>query len=259
MPLIKSGSRAAVSQNISEMVHAGHPQKQAVAAALSNARKYGRAEGGGVPTFYERNLARSLPHQGFIHSPVPGRTDKLPISVSGGAYVLPADHVAALGQGNSIAGANIVNKMFKMGPYGASQMPMHQAKAPMPHLNLTPKTPHFDEGGATKGVNPFVGMPSWNSGQEPPPPVKILPSATKPTKGLPAGSKFDEGGARNPRGAGKPTPIIAAGGEIVIPPDKIVAKFGDLEHGHKALDEWVVRTRKKHIKQLRGLKPPKKD
>jgi hypothetical protein len=213
MPLIKSGSRAAVSQNISEMVHAGHPQKQAVAAALSNARKYGRAEGGGVPTFYERNLARSLPHQGFIHSPVPGRTDKLPISVSGGAYVLPADHVAALGQGNSIAGANIVNKMFKMGPYGASQMPMHQAKAPMPHLNLTPRAPKLS----------------------------------------------DEGGARNPRGAGKPTPIIAAGGEIVIPPDKIAAKFGDLEHGHKALDKWVVETRKKHIKQLRGLKPPKKD
>jgi hypothetical protein len=213
MPLIKSGSRAAISQNISEMVHAGHPQKQAVAAALSNARKYGRAEGGGVPTFYERNLARSLPHQGFIHSPVPGRTDKLPISVSGGAYVLPADHVAALGQGNSIAGANIVNKMFKMGPYGASQMPMHQAKAPMPHLNLTPRAPKLS----------------------------------------------DEGGARNPRGAGKPTPIIAAGGEIVIPPDKIIQKFGHLETGHKALDEWVVRTRKKHIKQLRGLKPPKKD
>lgn len=213
MPLIKSGSRAAVSQNISEMVHAGHPQKQAVAAALSNARKYGHADGGGVPTFLERNFARQLPHQGFIHSPVPGRTDKLPISVSGGAYVLPADHVAALGQGNSLAGANIVNRMFKMGPYGSTQMPMHQGMAPHGHLNLTPKIPKMS----------------------------------------------DEGGARNPHDAGKPTPIIAAGGEIVIPPEKIIQKFGHLEHGHKALDQWVIQTRKKHIKQLRGLKPPKQD
>ena len=30
------------------------------------------------------------------------------------SYVLPADHVAALGQGNSIAGAHVVNKMFGM-------------------------------------------------------------------------------------------------------------------------------------------------
>src|SRR5258708_1740046 len=114
MPLIKSGSREAVSRNISEMVHAGHPQKQAIAAALGNARKY--ASGGAV--------------QGFLHSTVPGRTDKLPISVSGGAYVLPADHVAALGQGNSLAGADIVNKMFKMGPYGMALSASHGARAP---------------------------------------------------------------------------------------------------------------------------------
>jgi hypothetical protein len=39
MPLIRSDSKKAVSKNIEEMVHAGHPQKQAVAAALSTARK----------------------------------------------------------------------------------------------------------------------------------------------------------------------------------------------------------------------------
>ena len=210
MPLIKSGSKQAISTNISEMVHAGHPQAQAVAAALSNARKYGHAQGGGTPTFLERNFARQLPHQGFIHSPVPGRTDKLPISVSGGAYVLPADHVAALGQGNSLAGANIVNRMFKMGPYGSQQMPMHQGMAPHPRLNLTPKT---------------VNMQA-------------------------------RGGASH---AGQPTPIIAAGGEIVIPPEKIIQKFGDLKNGHKALDQWVLNTRDEHIKTLKKLKPPKQD
>jgi len=41
MPLIKSGSKKAVSSNIREMMKAGHPQKQAIAAALDTARRAG--------------------------------------------------------------------------------------------------------------------------------------------------------------------------------------------------------------------------
>jgi hypothetical protein len=37
MPLEEGSSKAVVSKNISEMVASGHPQKQAVAAALSKA------------------------------------------------------------------------------------------------------------------------------------------------------------------------------------------------------------------------------
>lgn len=39
MPLIKKCSKSATSKNISEMMKAGHPQNQSVAAALSNQRK----------------------------------------------------------------------------------------------------------------------------------------------------------------------------------------------------------------------------
>lgn len=50
-PLSKGYSRATVSKNISEMVRSGHPQNQAVAAALSEARK----------VFRKRHPGQSLP------------------------------------------------------------------------------------------------------------------------------------------------------------------------------------------------------
>jgi hypothetical protein len=49
MPLSPGSSRQVISSNISEMVRSGYPQKQAVAASLSNARRHpGHAEGGPV-------------------------------------------------------------------------------------------------------------------------------------------------------------------------------------------------------------------
>jgi hypothetical protein len=163
--------------------------RKAIEGALRKARRY--ASGGAV--------------HGFLNSPVPGRTDKLPISVKGGAYVLPADHVAGLGQGNSLAGASIVNKMFKMGPYGTSPSSINPSKAN-----------------------------KWRTART----------------GRAEGGEVDDSDE---------TPIIAAGGEIVIPPEAIMERFGDLDKGHQALDQWVIEFRKKHIKTLRGLKPPKKD
>lgn len=41
MPLKKGTSRKTIGKNISEMEESGHPRKQAIAAALNEARKSG--------------------------------------------------------------------------------------------------------------------------------------------------------------------------------------------------------------------------
>lgn len=46
MPLKKGSGRATVSSNIREMIRAGHPKRQAVAAALNTARKGRRGRRG---------------------------------------------------------------------------------------------------------------------------------------------------------------------------------------------------------------------
>jgi len=102
MPLKSGSSRETISENIREMMAAGHEQKQAVAAALEQARR-SRADGG---------EASDKIHVGPIHSNVAGRTDHLPINVPSGAYVIPADIISGMGEGNTMAGFQAANSVF---------------------------------------------------------------------------------------------------------------------------------------------------
>jgi hypothetical protein len=148
MPLIKSASKKAIGKNISEMEKSGHPHDQAVAAALDTARSAKMAMGGAP--WYVRSEARSImaPH-GMINSAIPGRTDKHPMNVAAGSYVLPADIPSALGQGNTAAGGQILNKMFTAGPYGMATMHGGRGRPNIPHMNLAPRPPRmgFADGG----------------------------------------------------------------------------------------------------------------
>lgn len=137
-------------------------------------------------------------HAGPIHSAVAGRTDHLPMQVAAGSYVLPADIVSAMGEGNTMAGFKSAKSLF----------------------GGEPGEPAFDEG---------------NPGTE----------------------AFANGGAASG------VPIVAAGGEYVIPPEA-VAKLGarhggDIDDGHKILDHFVRKYRAKTVKLLKSLPGPKKD
>ena len=191
MPLKKGSSKAVVSSNIGELVKSGHPQKQAVAIALSESRKK-RAAGGTlvpkVPKVAAAPVGAGIkPHVGPIHSSVAGRTDHLPMHVPSGSYVIPADIISAMGEGNTMAGFKIMNDITKM--YGC------------------------------------------------------LPKA------------FADGGM-----AGEKVPIVAAGGEYVIPPEVVInVGNGDMNAGHTELDDFVLKMRAKTVKTLKGLAPPKRN
>lgn len=53
-------------------------------------------------------------HVGAIHSSVAGRTDHLPMNVKSGSYVLPADVVSAMGEGNTAAGFKVAKSLPSM-------------------------------------------------------------------------------------------------------------------------------------------------
>ena len=184
MPLLKGKSKATISSNIGELVSSGRPQKQAVAIALNTAR-HAKAEGGPMQRPAPPMKAADGVHLGPIHSPVAGRTDHLPMHVPSGSYVIPADIVSSLGEGNTMAGYRAVKMMFRDAAAGA----------------------------------------------------------------------YAQGG-----GVGEPVPIVAAGGEYVLSPDEVIwAGKGDLDAGHRALDNWIKATRKDLIKTLQKLPGPKTD
>jgi hypothetical protein len=68
-------------------------------------------------------------HTGPIHSPVAGRTDHLPMHVPSKSYVIPADIISGMGEGNTIAGFKVAKNIFSApsyiggSPYGQSGMP----------------------------------------------------------------------------------------------------------------------------------------
>jgi hypothetical protein len=141
----------------------------------------------------------------MLNSSIPGRSDKLPISVAPGSYVLPSDTVSALGDGNTMSGDQIIRHVLHHARLGAG-LPM---------------------GSGPKRIR----MRS----------ARTLPMAA-------------DGGAL------RQIPIIAAGGEFVVPPEAVMSiGDGDLARGHDALDHFVKMIRKRNIKTLRNLPGPKVD
>ena len=121
------------------------------------------ADGGAAAPWFTRRQANDVNHVGMLRSPVPGRTDRLPISVGAGGYVLPADIVSALGQGNSESGANVLGQMFNQGPYGTKQVRLGARK---PHIPKAPKMSRSFRGSMRADGGETGGVPVIAAGGE---------------------------------------------------------------------------------------------
>lgn len=75
---------------------------------------------------------------------VGGRTDHIPMNVLEGSYVLPADIVSGLGEGNTLAGSKILDNMFHSSPYATKT----------PNFKANPKYPSAPPTGGTTTNTP---------------------------------------------------------------------------------------------------------
>lgn len=155
MPLQHSKTDSAFKSNVKtlmgEVGASPHVKSRDQALAIAYAvKRRGRATGGPAPSPWEvRSEAHNMMHAGPIASVVPGRTDNHPMNVAAGSYVIPSEHVASLGEGNTQAGMAILGKMFgNSSPYGVGRNMGIAHGAGAPHA---PRAMGFADGGRDRG------------------------------------------------------------------------------------------------------------
>ncbi len=243
--------------------HALHGERAAKAAAMANAilKRTGdegkairianaraRADGGGTdidhavriahravggylppsPPYFERQQMREVADAhpyGFTAGVGGGRTDKNDISVGSGSYVLPADVVSGLGDGNSLAGAHVWNQILaSMAPYGATPPKIAGRHPP-------PSPPH--DAYLAQGIMPDAQMHFAEGGEVPEVPIRSA-------DGEVVVSRED----------------VLRVGQHYAPEREQGNEAAMLRRGHRVLDGFVKRIRGNTIRHLKGLRGP---
>ncbi len=171
----------------------------------------------------ERELASAKPY-GFTAGVGPGRLDKNDVSVGAGSYVLPADVVAGLGDGNSLAGAAVWNKILGSMPYGITPPKSAGHRGP-------PAPPHNPE------------MMAGITGEH--------------KSGLAEGGDVGEVPIRSADGEIIVSPEdVMRLGRHYAPEREHNNPKAMMRRAHKVLDGFVKHVRGKTIRHLRGLRGP---
>jgi len=296
MPLIHSGSDAARNQNIRTLMHdvgkSPHVQSrdQALAIAYETQRRSRAAGGGNFGDYQSTNIedrrgededtkdhnimlnmmTAPQQHRDYLAGPHPDMSGDPMADAAGYNHVgggtlgdvpLPKPRPKVLhraeGGGAPWYVKNEARSMAHVGPIRSSvpgrtdhiplNVPNGSYVLPAQHVSHLGQN-NTEAGFATLGrmfsKGPFgASQPHIGHGH--------LPSAPKPPH-------FADGGDVDD---GEDTvPIMAAGGEYVVHP-RIVRAIGDgnLDHGHRILDEWVKRTKAAHAKTIAKLPGPAKD
>lgn len=98
----------------------------------------------------------SLSAEGLLTHATSGRTDRLPMDIPTGSYVLPADVVSGLGEGNTLAGAKVVDMILNSGPHGSKVTPISGGIGMPRYPHVYPGQSEFARGGDVKPVKVIV-------------------------------------------------------------------------------------------------------
>jgi hypothetical protein len=95
--------------------------------------------------WWERSEARgdlSGGSSGLLNSPIGaagGRSDTLPHAIPPDSYVLPADFISGIGQGDTNSGIKVWNAILRSMPYGVNPPSRGQSNAPRPPRLQSPQ------------------------------------------------------------------------------------------------------------------------
>lgn len=107
------------------------------------------------PWWTKREASQNTRGSGFLAGATPGRADALHTTAAAGSYVVPADVVAGLGEGNSMAGARVMDEMLRTGP-GGVPMPQGRGRSTMPRPPPAPGPRTFEARGGQVGNTPVA-------------------------------------------------------------------------------------------------------
>jgi hypothetical protein len=227
---------------------------------------------------------------------VPGRTDKINLNVKPGSYVIPADVVSIIGEGNTIAGTTVLRSMYgSKALTGKVAEPKGRPTLMERRLERHEMMPQGQYArGGRRDLGPRPEPPAEGMMWDPMPygrgrgrqvPIANIERDMRNEMGdydaykdVPGSAANEEHWSNDPTynmarpGARKrkmaeggdderthgAAPVVVAGGEFVVDPDAIKRKYGDLAHGHKSLDELVHAARAYEIERLKNAPPPKK-
>jgi len=161
---------------------------------------------------------------GFIDSAVAGRTDDLPMAVAADSHVIPADVVSGLGEGNSLNGAALLDRMFHSGPWGMGAI-RSRVPAAMPR-----PAPSFAAGGPPSPGHPGLGVARRG----------------RTTEILAAGGEY----------VVRPEAVAEIGRRAKARNPRI--RKSDMAAGHDAIDRFIVEARKHIVATTQKLPGPVK-
>lgn len=262
MPLEHSKSKAAFNKNVDTLMHevgkSPHVQSRAQALAIAyDVKRKGRAVGGVAPMMAQAMnpamatngvggvspaAAGAAPGAGFNRM-LAGPGGARPLSTGGGTFK-PTYKPVKMTTGPLISKVpGRTDLHFTHVPSGSYVIPAdivsaHGQGNTLAGMDALHK---LFKMGETAGANPMDKM--------------------RKTGG------FAKGGSPDDKHVGKPVPVKLAGGEIVVPPDKVLEtmrrvgkrKTLTLSEAHQAMDAWVKNERKKLRKTLAKLPGPARD